>query len=65
MSGFQLQFSSEEIFTPSDTPDMLVAMNPAARQRNIQELEPGVTLVVDEDQFTEKDLQELLTGNTT
>lgn len=57
VSGFQLQFSSEEIFTPGDTPDMLVAMNPAALQRNIKELEPGTTIVVDEDQFTPKNLK--------
>ena len=35
VSGFQMQFSSEEIFTPGDQPDVLVAMNPAAFRKNI------------------------------
>ena len=30
VSGFQINFSSEEVFTPGDAPDVLVAMNPAA-----------------------------------
>ncbi|TAK62242.1 MAG: 2-oxoglutarate ferredoxin oxidoreductase subunit alpha, partial [Dehalococcoidia bacterium] len=30
VSGFQVSFSSEDIFTPGDAPDVLVAMNPAA-----------------------------------
>src|ERR1044071_9441270 len=30
VSGFQIQFSSREILTPGDAPDVLVAMNPAA-----------------------------------
>ena len=33
VSGFQVHFSSNEIYTPGDTPDVLVAMNPAALKR--------------------------------
>src|SRR5438552_3729703 len=35
VSGFQLNFSSLEVFTPGDNPDVLVAMNPAALKVNI------------------------------
>src|SRR5436305_732610 len=35
VSGFQLSFSSEQIHTPGDAPDVLVAMNPAALKANI------------------------------
>src|SRR5919107_1258507 len=34
VSGFQLSFSSNDIFTPGDAPDVLVAMNPAALKTN-------------------------------
>src|SRR5271170_5535418 len=35
VSGFQIQFSSSEVFTPGDAVDVLVAMNPAALKMNI------------------------------
>ena len=38
VSGFQLHFSSSEIHTPGDVPDVLVAMNPAALKKNLPEL---------------------------
>src|SRR5678815_5421043 len=38
VSGFQLHFSSSEIHTPGDAPDVLVAMNPAALKTNLKEL---------------------------
>ena len=46
VSGFQLHFSSHDIFTPGDEVDTLVAMNPAALKANIGELAPGGTLLV-------------------
>ncbi|HZN55366.1 MAG TPA: 2-oxoacid:acceptor oxidoreductase subunit alpha [Candidatus Polarisedimenticolaceae bacterium] len=56
VSGFQINFSSEDIFTPGDAPDVLVAMNPAALRANIKDLRPGGILVVNTDAFRETDL---------
>lgn len=57
VSGFQLQFSSEDIFTPGDRVDTLVAMNPAALVTNIGDLVKGGVLIVNEDGFAAKDLK--------
>lgn len=54
VSGFQLHFSSSEIYTPGDRLDALVAMNPAAFVTNIGDLIPGGTLIVNEDEFNSK-----------
>src|SRR6516164_4462312 len=51
VSGFQLNFSSHEIFTPGDEVDTLVAMNPAALKTNLGDLRRGGTLIVNEDEF--------------
>src|SRR5512137_2860411 len=56
VSGFQVNFSSEEIFTPGDAPDVLVAMNAAALKANVKDLRPGGILVVNTDAFREADL---------
>lgn len=56
VSGFQVQFAAEAVFTPGDRPDVLVAMNPAALARNVGELEDGAVVIADEDQFTDKNL---------
>src|SRR6202140_5948301 len=47
VSGFQLNFSSSEIFTPGDEPDVLVAMNPAGLAANLEDLHPNGVLIVD------------------
>ncbi len=52
VSGFQLSFSSNDIHTPGDQPDVLVAMNPAALKANLGDLPPGGALIVNEDAFT-------------
>jgi len=57
VSGFQVQFSSGEIHTPGDAPDVLVAMNPAALKINLAELPPGGILILDTDAFDERNLQ--------
>jgi 2-oxoglutarate ferredoxin oxidoreductase subunit alpha len=57
VSGFQVQFASEDIFTPGDRLDALVAMNPAALVTNLSDLEAGGILIVNEDSFEEKDLK--------
>ena len=41
VSGFQINFSSQDVFTPGDTVDVLVAMNPAALKMNIADLKHG------------------------
>ena len=57
VSGFQVQFAAEEIFTPGDKLNALVAMNPAALVTNIGDLERGGILIVNEEAFSEKDLK--------
>ena len=57
VSGFQVQFSSRDIFTPGYAPDVLVAMNPAALKRNLKELVRGGALFVNEDAFTKANLK--------
>src|SRR3954452_16154118 len=57
VSGFQLHFADNDILTPGDRPDVLVAMNPAALKTNIKDLPRGATLIVDADQFTDRNLQ--------
>ena len=57
VSGFQIHFSSRDIHTPGDHPDVLVAMNPAALVVNIKELKPGGIVIVNTALFREKDLK--------
>lgn len=56
VSGFQLHFSSEDIHTPGDQPDVLVAMNPAALKKNLPELKKGGMIIVNSDSFDIKNL---------
>jgi 2-oxoglutarate/2-oxoacid ferredoxin oxidoreductase subunit alpha len=56
VSGFQIQFSSGQVFTPGDAPDVLVAMNPAALKTNLPDLTSGGTLIVNTGAFTENNL---------
>ncbi len=57
VSGFQLSFSSNDIHTPGDNPDALVAMNPAALKTNLGDLVPGGLLIVDEGEFNSTNLR--------
>ena len=57
VSGFQLHFSSVDIHTPGDTPDVLVAMNPAALKKNLSELKKNGSLIVNKDAFDQKNLK--------
>ncbi|MDP6763901.1 MAG: 2-oxoacid:acceptor oxidoreductase subunit alpha [Planctomycetota bacterium] len=57
VSGFQLCFSSIDIHTPGDNPDVLVAMNPAALAVNIGDLKTGGVVIANTGNFTEKDLK--------
>jgi 2-oxoglutarate ferredoxin oxidoreductase subunit alpha len=57
VSGFQLNFSSREIFTPGDELDVLVAMNPAALKVNLGDLRPNGILIVDKETFNAQNLK--------
>ncbi len=57
VSGFQLNFSSEDIRTPGDQPNVLVAMNPAALKVNLPDLEEGGTLIINTDEFNKENLK--------
>ncbi len=56
VSAFQLQVASHDITTPGDAPNVLVAMNPAALKKEVHRLEPGGTIIVNEDSFEERNL---------
>ena len=56
VSGFQLHFSAQEIHTPGDNPDVLVAMNPAAFKTNLSRLLPNGVLIIDQDAFSARNL---------
>ncbi|MFT5784510.1 MAG: 2-oxoglutarate ferredoxin oxidoreductase subunit alpha, partial [Candidatus Krumholzibacteriia bacterium] len=57
VSGFQIHFSSKDIYTPGDAPGMLVAMNPAALITNYKDLAPGAIILVNTGAFKEIDLK--------
>ena len=57
VSAFQVSFSSYDIHTPGDAPDVLVAMNPAALKAHLADLPKGGTLIVNTDEFTETNLK--------
>lgn len=57
VSGFQIHFSSDDIFTPGDSVDALVAMNPAALLANIKSVKDGGIVIVNEDSFEAGDLK--------
>ena len=57
VSGFQLRFSSDRIFTPGDACDVLVAMNAAALKTNLKSIKPGGRIIVNEDGFDARNLR--------
>jgi 2-oxoglutarate ferredoxin oxidoreductase subunit alpha len=57
VSGFQINFSSSDVYTPGDAVDVLVAMNPAALKMNIRDLRASGILIVNLDNFKETDLK--------
>lgn len=56
VSGFQVQIGKNEIFTPGDLADVLVAMNPAALKSNLDHVRQGGTIILDEDSFSKRSL---------
>ncbi len=57
VSGFQINFASEDVFTPGDAPDVLVAMNPAALKTNLKDLKRGGLLIVNSGAFSNANLK--------
>lgn len=57
VSGFQLHFSSNKIYTPGDNCDVLVAMNAAALKVNLKALKPGGIIIADTAGFDTKNLR--------
>jgi 2-oxoglutarate/2-oxoacid ferredoxin oxidoreductase subunit alpha len=57
VSAFQLSFSSFDIYTPGDQPDVLVAMNPAALKVHLPDLPRGGMIIVNTDEFNEGNLK--------
>ncbi|MEG1585643.1 MAG: 2-oxoacid:acceptor oxidoreductase subunit alpha [Bacteroidales bacterium] len=59
VSGFQVHLG-KKVYTPGDTCDVLVAMNPAALKTNAKFVKPNTIVIIDEDSFTESDLKKAL-----
>lgn len=57
VSGYQLRFSSDKVFTPGDSCDVLVAMNAAALKVNLKGLKPGGKIIANIDGFDGKNLR--------
>ena len=57
VSGFQLRFSSNPVFTPGDLCDVLVAMNAAALKTNLKQLKKGGKIIANTDGFDGKNLR--------
>ena len=56
VSSFQVHFADHDILTPGDSPDVLVAMNPAALKANLGDLKKGAAIIVDSHDFTTRNL---------
>ena len=56
VSAFQVHISDHDILTPGDSPNVLVAMNPAALKANIELMAKGTVLLVNSDSFEERNL---------
>ncbi|MCB0300671.1 MAG: 2-oxoacid:acceptor oxidoreductase family protein, partial [Calditrichaeota bacterium] len=52
VSGFQIQFSSETVYTPGDEADVIVAMNPAALKTGLNYLKENGVIILNTDAFT-------------
>src|SRR5688572_8021287 len=57
VSGYQLRFSSDKVFTPGDECDVLVAMNAAALKTNLKGLKKGGKIIANTDGFDSKNLR--------
>jgi 2-oxoglutarate ferredoxin oxidoreductase subunit alpha len=57
VSAFQIHFAAQDILTPGDEPDVLVAMNPAALRSELAALAKRGTVIANEDAFSRRNLQ--------
>jgi 2-oxoglutarate ferredoxin oxidoreductase subunit alpha len=57
VSGFQINFADQAVYTPGDKVDALIAMNPAAFKAHIRDVEPGGIVIVDDSQFEKTNLK--------
>src|SRR5258708_19071795 len=57
VSGYQLRFSSDKVFTPGDACDVLVAMNAAAMKVNMKAIKRGGIIIANEDGFDSRNLR--------
>ena len=57
VSGFQIHFAGDDIRTPADQPDVLVAFNPAALRANVEDVRPNGMLIVNSDAFVAKNIE--------
>jgi 2-oxoglutarate ferredoxin oxidoreductase subunit alpha len=57
VSAFQIHFASQDVLTPGDEPDVLVAMNPAALRSELPGLAKRGTVIANEDAFSKRNLQ--------
>jgi 2-oxoglutarate ferredoxin oxidoreductase subunit alpha len=62
VSAFQVRIADYDIHTPGDSPDVLVAMNPAALKTNLRDLKPNGILIVNKDEFNETNLKKAQYG---
>ncbi|MCC6195733.1 MAG: 2-oxoacid:acceptor oxidoreductase subunit alpha [Burkholderiales bacterium] len=56
VSGYQIQFSSGQVFTSGDAPDVLVAMNPAALKANLADVKHGGIIIANSGAFIDNNL---------
>ncbi len=57
VSGYQIHFAAEDIRTPADQVDVLVAMNPAALRANVEDVRRGGMVVLNSDAFNKRNLE--------
>jgi 2-oxoglutarate/2-oxoacid ferredoxin oxidoreductase subunit alpha len=57
VSGYQLRFSSDQVYTPGDECDVLVAMNAAALKSNLKTLKKGGIIIANSEGFDPKNLR--------
>ena len=65
VSGFQVHIGSEDVSTPGDFCDLLVAMNPAALKANAKWCKRNAMILVDGDAFDEAGMKKAVSGQTT
>ena len=57
VSAFQVRIADHDIHTPGDSPDVLVAMNPAALEVNLRDLKPNGVVILNTDEFTARNFK--------